>query len=555
MKIKIALCFFALSGCSLNTPLGPQLTTEQKEAYEREEHQISGKQFADDTFLPSYSQYPESNMILDHKNSNDFYRWAALKGYKKAYFILAEQYLAMSPVNEADALYWLNKGVVDKDVACTMRLAQYYALEKTPARYTDAQSLLKELVEQEYLPAIKMATHIAKLTGDQALHLSYLNQARKLGDIDAEHQLQSFVTSDRLSLLKDDHDNDESNSYQEIEDLQGFWEQSRSSKKKHIDSSSALNLPQLISESQEDDALKELVELAHSQKSEYASLILAHQTFENGFRHDGDRDRYKQMLDSSLNVTSGKTLYARSIFRGMVDETNEKALSLLNEAAQLQDPYALFVLSLHSRFVKKDFAQATKYYYKALALDSSSKGQYQAALDLYQEYLPFSNIKIASEWFIDLAYENYPPALLQVAQLKEENKILSQSVREIFLHRAKAAYLGSPEACYLVGNMYLKGQGVDKDLKKSFLWVMHAARAGYVPAQYQLSLMYKNGEGVIEDPVKSYAWFTLVPEVFEQQQLIEHEMLESMSSTQLAKALETSKVLKKFYHHQVKSLS
>ena len=554
MKIKVALCFLALSGCTINNPFGGfKLIPEEQKNFDQEDEATFVEQVVHKSYLPSFLEHSEENIILDHKDAHDFYKWAALKGYKRAYVVLAEQYLAMEPANESEALYWLERGVQEEDLLSMMRLARYYALEKSSPQYPEAEKLIQPLVEQEYLPAIKLAAQIAQLAGNQGMYLTYLNKARSLGDIDAEHQLESFVINDRENLEKDL--TEQQDLYQEIEDLQGFWQHSQSLKKKHHDIVSASIEKQTLENSRAREELRELVELAQSQNSQYASLILARQTFETGFHHQVDRMRYKQLLESSLQIRSGKTLYARSIFKGMVDGSNEKAFQLLNEAAELQDPYALFVLSLHSRLVKKDFAESTKYYYKALSLDKSSNGQYQAAMDLYQEYLPFSNLKIASEWFIDLAYADYPLALLQVARLKEENQILCQSVREIFLHRAKAAYLGSPEASYLVGNMYLKGQGVQKDLKKSFLWVMHAARAGYVPAQYQLSLMYKKGIGVIEDSTKSYAWLTLVPKVFEQQELIEQEMLEGMSDDQLAKAIKVSDVLKQFYQYDLNALS
>ena len=546
MKVRV-LCVIALSGCSLNVPvLGPSVTEDHDMTLSSSElTRLEPASLKEEQDWPDMFEHGQPREKLDHSTDIEFYKWAALKGYSKAYVVLADTYLSAQPKNEAEALYWLNKGVSVNDIPCMMRLAQYYALEKKNTNLPEAEKLLAPLIEEDYIPAIRLAALIAESNLETAKQISYLNKARQLGDLDSAHRLEQFVSVDKPYESAFNLNSSDQEDYHELGDLKGFWEEAQSTVKKPRQTGAFDSMTQ--QSVGVDRQLNELLEIASSQSSQYASFILANQIFNTAFKSKEDGQSLKNLLESSLSIPAAKSLYARALFQGKIIDSDKDPISLLLQAADKEDPYALFYLSLHYRFTEKDYAQATQYYYKGLAADSSLIGQYKVALDLLNEYYPMSSAKTAHEWMVDLAYKSFPPALLKVAELKENKKILSQSKREIFMHRAKAAYLGSPEACYQVGNMYLKGEAVKSDAKRAFLWFMHSARSGYLPAQYQLSLMYKKGLGVLENPVKSYAWYSLLPPIFEAQDLIKEDFIEAMSHQQLAQGLEMSEILKKYY--------
>lgn len=63
-----------------------------------------------------------------------------------------------------------------------------------------------------------------------------------------------------------------------------------------------------------------------------------------------------------------------------------------------------------------------------------------------------------------------------------------------------------PEAMFLLGNMYAKGEGVPRDDVRAFQWVEKSALADYVPAQSMLAQLYAGGHGTVRDVEKSVSW-------------------------------------------------
>lgn len=65
------------------------------------------------------------------------------------------------------------------------------------------------------------------------------------------------------------------------------------------------------------------------------------------------------------------------------------------------------------------------------------------------------------------------------------------------------------EAEFVLGLMYIKGDGGVNDYKKAHYWLQRAAATGYVRAQYDLGAMYRNGEGVQVDHKRAKALYSL----------------------------------------------
>ncbi|CCK80558.1 tetratricopeptide repeat protein [Desulfobacula toluolica] len=74
-------------------------------------------------------------------------------------------------------------------------------------------------------------------------------------------------------------------------------------------------------------------------------------------------------------------------------------------------------------------------------------------------------------------------------------------------HGAKSAKDNRTKYQYLLGNMYVKGQGVKKDFKKAVYWTKLAAEGDHVVAQYNLGLFYAKGMGVPQDYKQARDWF------------------------------------------------
>ena len=65
----------------------------------------------------------------------------------------------------------------------------------------------------------------------------------------------------------------------------------------------------------------------------------------------------------------------------------------------------------------------------------------------------------------------------------------------------------------LLGQMYLRGQGVTKDYQQAFKWNQLAAKQGNVNAQANLGLMYGHGKGVKQDYHQAVKWYRLAAEL------------------------------------------
>lgn len=66
---------------------------------------------------------------------------------------------------------------------------------------------------------------------------------------------------------------------------------------------------------------------------------------------------------------------------------------------------------------------------------------------------------------------------------------------------------GDSAAQYLLGVMYLNGEGVVKDYKQAYIWLKKSAEQGRGAAQYNLGIMYKRGNGVTQDNNTASKWF------------------------------------------------
>jgi TPR repeat protein len=100
------------------------------------------------------------------------------------------------------------------------------------------------------------------------------------------------------------------------------------------------------------------------------------------------------------------------------------------------------------------------------------------------------------EKYIQLALEYY----------KKQKYALAHKYFEL------AAEQGDADAQYLLGNMYLNGQGAKQDCAKAKEYFELAAEQGNAGAQSNLGTMYSDGRGVKQDYAKAKEYFELAAE-------------------------------------------
>ena len=77
----------------------------------------------------------------------------------------------------------------------------------------------------------------------------------------------------------------------------------------------------------------------------------------------------------------------------------------------------------------------------------------------------------------------------------------------------KAAEAGEAEAQYILGMLYLNGNGVPADLTAAADWIEKAAHNDHAASQFQLGVMYSTGQGVPKDLPQAIAWYELAAQL------------------------------------------
>ena len=71
---------------------------------------------------------------------------------------------------------------------------------------------------------------------------------------------------------------------------------------------------------------------------------------------------------------------------------------------------------------------------------------------------------------------------------------------------------GDASAQWILGFMYLNGEGMPQNYGQAAHWLTKAAEQGFAMAQFNLGFMYDNGEGVPQDFKKALDWYTKAAE-------------------------------------------
>jgi TPR repeat protein len=124
--------------------------------------------------------------------------------------------------------------------------------------------------------------------------------------------------------------------------------------------------------------------------------------------------------------------------------------------------------------------------------------------------------ELAARWYALSAAKGYIPANLTLGILylygagteDEASAIRADPARAaVFLKIAADA--DDKEAQYLMGQLYMSGDGVPQDLAKASDYTIRAARRGIVGAQYNAGVLALSTGDTAENLIEAYKWFSL----------------------------------------------
>jgi len=139
--------------------------------------------------------------------------------------------------------------------------------------------------------------------------------------------------------------------------------------------------------------------------------------------------------------------------------------------------------------VTKDYSKAAIWWRKA-AEQGSPDAQYNLGILYYNgEGIPQDYIQ-AKQWFI------------KAAELHAGNSDPEEWAR-------MASNMITAKAEYMLGKLYLLGQGVLPNDAEASVWYGKAAEHGNADAQNSLGMLYMFGKGVPQDYVESYFWLNI----------------------------------------------
>ena len=144
---------------------------------------------------------------------------------------------------------------------------------------------------------------------------------------------------------------------------------------------------------------------------------------------------------------------------------------------------------------KKAFYWQTKAAEQGYAIAQYDLGvTYQKGAGIPQDY------KKAIHWYIKSGEQGFPPAKNNLSALIRESKNNIKS----------SAEQGDAEAQFILGFMYLRGEGVFKSKKQAYQWFTKAAEKGNAEAQLKLGAMYFTEDE--PDLKQAFYWITKASE-------------------------------------------
>lgn len=182
-----------------------------------------------------------------------------------------------------------------------------------------------------------------------------------------------------------------------------------------------------------------------------------------------------------------------------------RAISLLEDAAALGDPDALFNLAcLHARgeHVPRDRERARRFHRQAAEMEHPAAAR-ELALLLEQD----DDDVDAVHWLSRAADAGDAEAQVRLGDRHRHGQGVRQSETAAWNLYVSAARQGDPVAMTNIGVMYDKGRTTAENPQRAAQCYRFAAERNYAPAQYNLGILLADGIGVPADPAEGWAWF------------------------------------------------
>ena len=117
--------------------------------------------------------------------------------------------------------------------------------------------------------------------------------------------------------------------------------------------------------------------------------------------------------------------------------------------------------------------------------------------------------KQAVEWYSRSAEQDYAKAQFILGRMYIVGDGVAQDNSQGVDWQVKAAEQGLAEAQFEIGNLYLSGVNLEQDSESGLDLLNKAANQRHRPAQKQLGTMYFQGMAVAKDLVQAHMWFSV----------------------------------------------
>ena len=191
-----------------------------------------------------------------------------------------------------------------------------------------------------------------------------------------------------------------------------------------------------------------------------------------------------------------------------VPKDDKKAFQLFLRAAKAGDVVAQYdvgVMLQEGEGTEQNYENAFRWFLKA-ANQGYADAQVEVGKTFWYGAGDTEDKTKAKEWFAKAAAQDNPEGLywyglaLNDSQNAHDHK---EAVRAF----KRAAELGDAEACNMLGNCYLEGDGMEKDVEKAAELFREAAERGSADGMVSLGKCYYYGNGVNEDDVQAFKCF------------------------------------------------
>jgi len=115
----------------------------------------------------------------------------------------------------------------------------------------------------------------------------------------------------------------------------------------------------------------------------------------------------------------------------------------------------------------------------------------------------------AVKWYRKAAGQNFAPAQFNLGYCYANGQGVKKDEEEAVKWFTKAAEQNYAPAQSNLGYCYDNGHGVAQDYVEAVKWYRKAAMQGHTEAQFNLGYCYGSGQGVGKDKVEAYAWFSM----------------------------------------------